>query len=143
MSALLKLEVKTLDEIPGAAQEFLDFLKTQPHRFVAFYGNMGAGKTTFISALMKQMQVEDHGSSPTFALINEYHSPVFGRIFHCDFYRLKTPAEALDLGIEEMFSGNDWIFAEWPDQLGNLLPDKIVDVRITDHLGSRIIEAKV
>jgi tRNA threonylcarbamoyladenosine biosynthesis protein TsaE len=143
MSGTFKLEINNLDELPAAADRFLAFIVQQPARFVTFDGAMGAGKTTFISALMKAMQVEDHGSSPTFALINEYYSPRFGRIFHCDFYRLKTPAEALDLGIEEMFAGNDWIFAEWPEKLGNLLPGKIVDVRITDHQGCRIIEAKV
>src|SRR5687767_7020502 len=119
MSGVFKMEINSLDELPQAAARFLQFISPQPLRFVAFYGNMGAGKTTFISALMKEMQVEDHGSSPTFALINEYHSPTFGRIFHCDFYRLKTPAEAFDLGVEELVAGDDWVFAEWPDKLGN------------------------
>ncbi|MBI3133408.1 MAG: tRNA (adenosine(37)-N6)-threonylcarbamoyltransferase complex ATPase subunit type 1 TsaE [Bacteroidetes bacterium] len=139
----MKIEMQSLADLQNAASRFLRFIENQPVRFVAFKGEMGAGKTTFISALMKEMKVEDHGSSPTFALINEYHSPLFGRIFHCDFYRLKSSLEALDLGVEEMFEDDAWIFAEWPERLGNLLPDKIVDVRIIDHKGCRIIEANV
>lgn len=143
MTAALKLEIADLADVPLAAKRFQEFLSRQSNRFIAFYGAMGAGKTTFIVALLKEMGVEDAGSSPTFALINEHRSPTFGTIFHCDFYRLKTPLEALDLGVEEMFNGPAWVLAEWPEKLGNLLPEKIVEVRITDHNGCRIIEANV
>ena len=85
MASTVQLELKSLDDLPSAAAEFLKFISDQPVRFIAFYGEMGAGKTTFISALMREMLIEDHGSSPTFALINEYFLQRYGHIFHCDF----------------------------------------------------------
>ena len=75
--------------------------------------------------------------------MNEYYSNQYGTIFHCDFYRLKSEDEAYDIGAEELVSGSDWVFAEWPEKLGNLLPEKIVNVQITDQNGCRIIEANV
>lgn len=138
-----KKEIPSLDSVPEAAQDFLNFIKAQPYKFLAFYGNMGAGKTTFISALLKKMQLDDHSASPTFALVNEYQSTIFGKIYHCDFYRLKTPEEALDIGFEDMIADNAWILAEWPEKLGNLLPSNCVNVKITDQNGCRLIEATV
>ena len=133
----------SIAQIKDAAQQFLRFIENQPVKFVAFNGLMGAGKTTFINALLEEMKIDGLGSSPTFAIVNEYFSNQYGTIFHCDFYRLKSEDEAYDIGAEELVSGSDWVFAEWPEKLGNLLPEKIVNVKITDQNGCRIIEANV
>lgn len=143
MPAQFHYRVDSLSELDQAAKEFLKFLKNQPLKFVGFNGSMGAGKTTFINSLLREMNIDEHGSSPTFAIINEYFSSEYGPIFHCDFYRIKSVEEAFDIGVEEILDTDVWVFAEWPENLGNLLPGKIVDVKITDQQGCRIIEANV
>lgn len=143
MDLKFKYEVKNLDQLADAAVKFFEFLQAQPHKIVAFHGAMGAGKTTFIKALLKEMETADFGSSPTFALVSEYHSDVHGRIVHCDFYRLKTPEEAYDIGIEEILDDTCWCFVEWPEKLGNLLPHGCVHAKITDQNGLRTITASV
>lgn len=143
MAHLFKYELDNLSDLENAAGEFVHFLKNQPEMRVAFYGEMGAGKTTFISAVLSKMGVDEHVSSPTFALINQYESASSGLIYHCDFYRLKNEREAFDLGVEEILDGKNWCFFEWPEKLGNLLPPACVNVKITDQNGRRIIEANV
>ena len=91
---------------------------------------MGAGKTTFITGLMEYMGVVDHVSSPTFSIVNEYHSDDYGNIYHFDFYRLEDEDEALNIGIEEIFDENAWCFMEWPEKIDNLLPENTVSVYI-------------
>lgn len=143
MPDFFKYELNSLSEIQNAAENFAQFLKSQSEKRVAFYGEMGAGKTTFIASVLGKMGVNEHVSSPTFALINQYESKESGTIYHCDFYRLKNEREAFDLGIEEILDGRNWCFFEWPEKLGNLLPLGCVNVKITDQNGRRIIEAKV
>ena len=105
---------------------------------------MGAGKTTLISAMLGYMGVESNSASPTFSIVNENYSKDYGKIYHFDFYRLNTPNEALDFGIEEIFSEQVWCFMEWPEKIGNLLPEKHVVVKIVvDDIECRLIEAKV
>lgn len=143
MSKQFYYRMDSISQLEGAAKEFLKFIQSQPEKFVAFNGLMGVGKTTFINALLYEMKIEGRGSSPTFSIINAYISEAFGQIYHCDFYRLKSSDEAFDIGIEELIDGNGWVFAEWPEKLGNLLPEKFVNVKITDQNGCRIIEANV
>lgn len=114
------------------------------YRVFAFYGKMGAGKTTFIQSVCKVLGTDDNVTSPTFALINEYKTTQFDSIFHFDFYRIKDIEEAFDLGYEDyLFSGN-YCLIEWPEMIEPLLPDKIVKVKIeVEEDGSRKISAEI
>jgi len=98
---------------------------------IAFYAPMGAGKTTLIKAILKELGSTDEVSSPTFGLVNEYHD-TNGEVlaYHFDFYRLNNEMEALDMGIEEYFFSDRWIFMEWPEKIPNLLPDDVSTVKI-------------
>jgi tRNA threonylcarbamoyladenosine biosynthesis protein TsaE len=116
------------EDLVSVAKEFLEALDTR--RIVCFHGQMGAGKTTFIKALLKAMDARDDGSSPTFAIINEYESYMYGSIFHFDLYRLNSAEEALDIGIEEIIYRDNFCLIEWPDKILNLLPDDYVEVHI-------------
>ena len=99
-------------------------------RVFCFYGEMGAGKTTFIHALCELLEVKDSISSPTFAIINEYQSPVSGSIFHMDWYRLKDEEEAIQAGIEDALLSKNLCFIEWPEKAASLLPDDVFNVHI-------------
>jgi tRNA threonylcarbamoyladenosine biosynthesis protein TsaE len=96
----------------------------------AFYAPMGAGKTTLVHAICDLLQVKEAISSPTFALINEYSSPVAGTIFHMDWYRLKDEQEAIQAGMEDAIMGNDYCFVEWPQKAEQLLPDNFFRINI-------------
>lgn len=140
----LQLKIASLTDLPMAAQNLVEFLRKSRIKNVAFYGEMGAGKTTLISAMLTYMGVESNAASPTFSIVNENYSAVYGKIYHFDFYRLNSPTEALDFGIEEIFSEQAWCLMEWPEKIGNLLPEKHVTIRITvDEHECRLIEAKV
>lgn len=140
----LQLKIANLSDLPTAAGTLFEFLKKSRIKNVAFHGDMGAGKTTLIAAMLNYMGVENNTASPTFSIVNENRSPDYGKIYHFDFYRLNSPTEALDFGIEEIFSEQAWCFMEWPDKIGNLLPEKHVTVTITvDQNECRLIEAKV
>ncbi|MFT7613358.1 MAG: tRNA threonylcarbamoyladenosine biosynthesis protein TsaE [Parvicellaceae bacterium] len=116
-----------LSELPEVAAELS---KTLTKGVVVVDGDMGAGKTTLISAIAKQLKVEDEPTSPTYAIVNEYFSPVHGTIYHFDCYRLESEEEAYDIGMEEyLFSGN-YCFIEWADIIQKLLPDNYVRVTI-------------
>ena len=98
-----------------------DFLKTVPHKIITFEGEMGVGKTTFIKQLCKELGVLGNTNSPTFSLVNEYETPNNQRVYHFDFYRLKTETEALDMGIDDYLDSGNYCFIEWPDKIPNLL----------------------
>lgn len=119
-------------------------LKTFPEeRVFAFYGAMGAGKTTFIKALCHELGSSDNVTSPTFALINEYSTSNGSVIFHFDFYRIKKIEEAFDLGYEDYIYSGNYCFIEWPEMIESLLPEGIVEVRIREaEKGIRLVEAK-
>jgi len=112
-------------------------------RIFAFYGAMGAGKTTFIKALCQELGSDDYVTSPTFALINEYTTKDETVIYHFDFYRIKKLEEVYDLGYEDYIYSGNFCFIEWPEMIDTLLPDGIVAVRIKEiDNGVRQIEAE-
>ena len=115
----------------------------QDERVFAFYGAMGAGKTTFIKAICRELGSSDYVTSPTFALINEYTTSNGSVIYHFDFYRIKKLEEAFDLGYEDYIYSGNYCFIEWPEMIEQLLPEGIVEVRIKegDH-GIRLVEAQ-
>ena len=137
---MFKAEVNSISEINHIASLCI---KAHPaERIFAFYGSMGAGKTTFIKALCEEMQVLDYVTSPTFSLINEYQTENKGTIYHFDFYRIKNLSEAYDFGYEDYFYSNSYCFIEWPELIESLLPAITVKVRISEaENGSRIIES--
>jgi tRNA threonylcarbamoyladenosine biosynthesis protein TsaE len=119
-----EIHIESLSDLPRAAMAFLDAVG---HRKVfAFSAEMGSGKTTFITALLKAMGVQDVEGSPTYSLVNVYDSEMFGRIYHFDLYRIEDDREALDIGIEEMLYSDDICFIEWPEKIEHLLPDNVI-----------------
>jgi tRNA threonylcarbamoyladenosine biosynthesis protein TsaE len=109
----------------------VEILATYPSsRIFAFYGSMGAGKTTLIKVLCHELGVVDIVQSPTFAIINEYLTPVGESIYHFDFYRIKKAEEAMDIGYEDYIYSGNYCFIEWPELIGELLPNDVVKVFI-------------
>lgn len=117
-----------IDQLPNAAWQLIDFLG-EKDKILLFYGEMGAGKTTFIKVFCAALGVADTVSSPTFSIVNEYHYPE-GIIYHFDFYRLKNQTEALDLGVEEYLYSGEYCLIEWPEQIPDLLPENFIRIRI-------------
>ena len=117
-----------IKEIKKAANEI--WQHNYSKKIWAFHGQMGAGKTTFIHALCEILKVTDVISSPTFAIINEYKSPVAGTIYHMDWYRLKDEEEAIQAGIEDSLLSGNLCFIEWPDKAEGLLPDDTLHLHI-------------
>jgi tRNA threonylcarbamoyladenosine biosynthesis protein TsaE len=124
-----EIVIKTLDEIGKAAAEFLPYLKYS--KVVAFYGEMGAGKTTFIKALCNCLGVKDTVNSPTFAIINEYFTSGNEPVYHLDLYRLKSQEELLDIGYEDYLQSGSYLFIEWPEKARDLLPEDCMIVHIS------------
>ena len=117
------------EEIANAAKEFI--AQNSDKRLFAFHGSMGAGKTTFITQLCRELGVEqDVINSPTFSIVNEYLSNNYGMIYHFDFYRINNPQEALDFGVYDYFDSGNICFMEWPEQIETLLPDDVIHVNI-------------
>lgn len=123
----MTITANSLSDLPTIAQQLLGFAGNT--RVFLFNGDMGAGKTTFIKALCDQLGVKNPVSSPTFAIVNEY-SGANDRIYHFDFYRLKTQTEALDMGCEEYFYSGDYCFIEWPEKIPDMLPPHYISVNI-------------
>ncbi|MEG1545769.1 MAG: tRNA (adenosine(37)-N6)-threonylcarbamoyltransferase complex ATPase subunit type 1 TsaE [Bacteroides sp.] len=135
----MEIKITSLDNIHDAAR---DFIQAMGDRTVfAFYGKMGAGKTTFIKAVCECLGVTDVINSPTFAIINEYRSDEAGElIYHFDFYRINKVEEAFDFGYEDYFYSGALCFIEWPELIEDLLPTDCVKVNIDEQAdGSRIV----
>ena len=135
----MTITIKDLDHIEEAAREFIRNMGDDT--VFAFYGKMGAGKTTFIKALCKLLGVEDEVNSPTFAIINEYRSETTAElIYHFDFYRIDNPAEALDIGLYDYLDSGCLCLMEWPENIEVLLPEETLKVTISVNPdGSRLI----
>ena len=126
-----KIEIATAEALPQAAQEFASLLGDET--VYAFYGEMGAGKTTFIRELCRALGVEeDLANSPSFSIINEYRSDTTAElIYHFDLYRLESVDEALEIGVEDYFDSGALCLLEWPERIEPLLPDDTVKVSIS------------
>ncbi|MBR5395563.1 MAG: tRNA (adenosine(37)-N6)-threonylcarbamoyltransferase complex ATPase subunit type 1 TsaE [Bacteroidaceae bacterium] len=152
----MEIKIKDTEGLAAAAQQFIEAMGER--KVFAFYGKMGAGKTTFIKAICEALGVEDVVTSPTFAIVNEYMTfqpslggatdstefplkGVSGSIFHFDFYRIKNLREAYDIGTEEYFCSGCPCFIEWPELIEELLPEDTVKVNIeVREDGSRTIQ---
>ena len=126
---MTEIIIPSLERIADAAKQFVANIGER--RVFAFYGSMGAGKTTFIKAVCEQLGVRDTVASPTFAIVNEYASNI-GPIYHFDFYRIKNLGEVLDLGFEEYAYSGALCLMEWPELIEELLPDNTVNVHIEE-----------
>lgn len=126
----IEIQISSLEQLEEAARKFM--AEMGDYTVYAFYGEMGAGKTTFINALCKQLGVEtDITSSPSFAIINEYRSDTTAElIYHFDCYRLENESEAQDIGAEDYFDCGALCFIEWPERIEGLLPDDTIHVDI-------------
>ena len=125
---MTEIIINGTQDLPRAARAFLDH--KGPANVVAFYGSMGAGKTTFITALCEELGVRDVVNSPTFTIVNEYRDGAGHPVFHFDFYRINRLSEALDIGLFEYFDSGALCLVEWPEMIEELLPDDALKVQI-------------
>ena len=113
-----------------------EIIQNSKSKTLAFHAPMGAGKTTLIKAIVKELDGEDNVSSPTFGLVNEY-AKIDGELlgYHFDFYRLEDENEAMDMGLEDYLNTDSWVFMEWPEKIPNLIPEdaQIVHIEIIDE----------
>ena len=152
----MEIKIQSIESIRETAREFIKNIGE--HHVFAFYGKMGAGKTTFIKAVCEELGVEDVITSPTFAIVNEYETPSNspciggeskaspkqgrweGSIYHFDFYRIKRLEEVYDMGYEEYFYSGALCFIEWPELIESLLPEDVVRVTIEEQAdGTRTV----
>jgi tRNA threonylcarbamoyladenosine biosynthesis protein TsaE len=129
-----------LADLHSIAKEVISITK---NKTLLFYGEMGVGKTTLIKELCKELGTEDVTSSPTFSIVNEYHTTDGQIVYHFDFYRIEDENEAYDIGIEDYFYSDAWCLIEWPENIQNLVPLKSTEVRLTQlEDGRRNIQLK-
>ena len=128
----MEIRIDSLDNIKEAVKQFVAAI--DQNTVFAFYGKMGAGKTTFTKAVCEELGVTDTVASPTFAIVNEYRSDTTGElIYHFDFYRIKKLEEVYDMGFEDYFYSGALCFIEWPELIEDLLPEDAVKVTITEN----------
>jgi tRNA threonylcarbamoyladenosine biosynthesis protein TsaE len=125
----MKILIKDKRHLSSAAKKLLKH--SGKKKLFAFYGSMGAGKTTIIKAICKVLDAVDIISSPTFTLVNEYRTSGGEVLYHIDFYRIRKQEEVYDFGIEEYLTGDSYCFMEWPEIVENILPSETVKIRIT------------
>ena len=136
----MEIKINSLADINEAAKQFIENMGDG--KVFAFYGKMGAGKTTFIKAICEELGVDDVITSPTFAIVNEYQSAITGdSIYHFDFYRIKKLKPGYDMGYEDYFYSGSLCFLEWPELIDDLLPEDATKVTIeaTDD-GRRVVK---
>ena len=135
----MKIKIDSLDNIHVAAKEFIANMGTG--KVFAFYGKMGAGKTTFIKAICEELGVNDVITSPTFAIVNEYTADNDTPIYHVDFYIIKKLEEVYDMGYEDYFYSGNLCLLEWPELIEDILPEDVTKVTITEQEdGTRLVE---
>lgn len=136
----MEIRIPNLESLPQAAKEFIDAMGEDT--VFAFYGKMGAGKTTFIKALGEALKISDTINSPTFSIVNEYRSDETDElVYHFDFYRIKAIEEVYDMGYEDYFYSGALCFIEWPELIEEVLPANAVYVTIEEQEdGSRLIK---
>lgn len=136
----MEIKITSLNDIDNAAKAFVKAM--DQNTVYAFYGKMGAGKTTFIKAVCEALGVTEVVNSPTFSIVNEYRSETTGElIYHFDFYRIKKLDEVYDMGYEDYFYSGALCFIEWPELIEELLPGDAVKVEIAEQEdGSRIVK---
>ncbi len=129
---------KNVADLETISQQLL--VEFGAEKIVLFKGEMGAGKTTLIKHLCKQLGIDDITSSPTFSIVNEYVSNKEQKVYHFDFYRINDEQEVMDMGYEDYFYGGAYCFIEWPEKITNLIPEKFVVITIkVDEDNNRII----
>lgn len=135
----MKIEIKGIDGIQQAAKEFVAAMGDNLH--YAFEAPMGVGKTTFISALARELGSLDEASSPTFSIVNEYAVEGGKPIYHFDFYRIQSEAELIDMGVDDYWDCGSICLIEWPDMADPYLPEDLITVTLTENEdGSRTLE---
>jgi len=117
-----------LEQLNDVAKQILEY--SSPHKKFVFFGEMGVGKTTLIKALSLQLGVSDVVSSPTFSIVNEYHTDDKITIYHFDFYRIEDEKEVFDMGYEEYFFSNAYCFIEWPEKIPNLIKEEMITIKM-------------
>jgi len=137
-SNYMELKINHINDINEVARQFVD--QMGDHKIFAFYGKMGAGKTTFIKAMCEELGVTDVINSPTFAIVNEYMDGKGESIYHFDFYRIKRVEEVYDIGFDEYIYSGNLCLMEWPELIEQLLPEETVRVDIMENPdGTRVI----
>ena len=134
----MEIKIKNLETIHESAKEFIKNIGDK--KVFAFYGKMGAGKTTFTKAICEVLGVKDVITSPTFAIVNEYTDGNGNPIYHFDFYRIKKLEEVYDIGYEDYFYSGNLCLLEWPELIEEILPDNAIKVKIEEQQdGSRLV----
>lgn len=132
----MKITANSLDDLPAIASKIIS---TYPQKIIAFYGEMGAGKTTFIKVLCIYLGVaKSEICSPTYSIVNEYLSANKSVVYHFDFYRIKSEQEAFDMGYEEYLYSGNYCFLEWPEKIETLLPNDLLKIHIETDSNKRI-----
>ena len=136
----MEIKINSLSEISSAAKQFVAAMGD--NTIFAFYGHMGAGKTTFIKAICEELGVKDVITSPTFAIVNEYTDGQGESVYHFDFYRIKKQEEVYDIGFEDYVESGSVCLMEWPELIEDILPADTVKVSITEQPdGTRLVES--
>lgn len=127
----MEIIIRNISDLPTATSELLKAIGSR--KIIALQGKMGAGKTTLVGEMMRQLKMDDEASSPTFAIANEYHSSATGQtVYHFDFYRLESSAEAYDIGIEDYWDSGNLCLMEWTENIEDILPDDTLFVSIEE-----------
>lgn len=125
---MISFSISNINDLKAPAQKVVEMLSD--HSVACFYGEMGAGKTTFIKQICEELGVVDNTSSPTFSIVNEYLDSEGLSVYHFDFYRIKNLLEAQDIGAEEYFYSNDVCLIEWPEMIKELIPEQHLEISI-------------